>query len=130
MDINQFARAAIGVPFLKDGRDYNAWDCWGLVKCAYKDVLGVDLPNYTFGSVKHLMRQFTNRECSLWTPCEPQPMAIACIYRRGHVIHAGLMIDSRRILHVEEGVQTCAERVERFRIEGTYVPAGSITASV
>jgi hypothetical protein len=50
-------------------------------------------------------------------------MAVACIYRRGHPIHCGLVLPNRRIMHVEEGVQTCHEPFDRFRVEGFYCPA-------
>ena len=130
MNLQEFCRRAIGVPFLEDGRDYDGWDCWGLVMCAYRDVLGMTLPNYTFGSVKHLARQFRDRKSPLWQPCDQHPMAIACIYRRGSTIHAGLMVGKGRILHVEQGIETCVERVANMRVEGCYVPAGSRTASV
>ena len=122
MTLDDWCRKAIGVPFVQDGREYDGWDCWGLVVCAYRDVLGIELPNYTFGSVKHLVRQFRDRTSPLWQPCDRQPMAITCIYRRGAVIHAGIMVDKRRIIHVEEGIDTCLERVTNMRIEGTYAP--------
>lgn len=133
LTLDEWCRRAVGVPFLEDGRDYDAWDCWGLVMCAYRDVLGIELPDYGPNG-KHtpraLARQFTNRNCSFATPCDYQPMAVACIYRRGHVIHAGLALPGRRIMHVEDGVNTCHQPVSHFRVEGYYVPASCGAAPV
>lgn len=127
MTLTDFQRRAIGVPFVEDGRDYTGWDCWGLVMAAYRDVLGVTLPDYGPNgahTARALLRQFTQRECSFWQRSDPAPMAVACIFRRGRVIHAGLVVPRRYIMHVEQGVETCMEPVKDFRIEGFYVPAG------
>ena len=46
MDINEFCRKSVGVPFLQHGRDWYAWDCWGLICVAYKELFGIILPAY------------------------------------------------------------------------------------
>lgn len=128
MTLNGWCRKAIGVPFVQHGRDFDGWDCWGLIVCAYRDVAGVVVPDYAYDSVSNYRRLaglFTDRETSHWRRLTaPEPMAVACIYRRGRVIHAGLVVPGRRIVHVERGVETCAESVSNMRVEGYYVPAG------
>lgn len=125
--LDQWCRRAIGVPFLEHGRDYDGWDCWGLVIAAYRDVAGVAVPDYTYQTVsdyRALARLFTDRGGASWHPVAiPAPMAVACIYRRGRVIHAGLVVPGRRIMHVEQGIETCAESAANMRVEGYYVPA-------
>lgn len=126
MDLAVFTRKAIGVPFVPHGRDYDGWDCWGLVVRAYADVLGAALPDYQYESIadyRRLARLFTDRSQAHWRPSPAVPMAVAAIYRRGRVIHAGLVITPRRIMHVEDGINTVCEPIERFRIEAYYVPA-------
>lgn len=134
MTIDDWCRKAIGVPFVPHGRDYEGWDCWGLVVCAYRDVRGVDLPdvaNYSITDYRALSHHFGARSESRWWRLDkPEPMAIAGIYRRGHVIHAGLVIHGRRIVHVEQGVETCVELISNFRVEGYYVPTDSGAAPV
>lgn len=133
MTFTEWQRLAIGVPFLTHGRDRDGWDCWGLVIAAYRDVLGVDLPDFTYASARDyraLAREFGTRGAGYWKPCNPDPMAVACIYRRGRVIHAGLVAGKGRIMHVEEGIETCIEPAARMRIEGYYVPAGRSPAPV
>lgn len=123
MTLDEWQRRAVGVPFVPDGRDYDGWDCWGLVVRAYRDVLGVDVPDYAWGDTRALIRQFADRGTAHWRPvATPAPMAIAGIFRRGRVIHAGLYVGRRRIMHVEQGIETCAESVSNMRVEGWYVP--------
>jgi len=45
ISIEEFIDRAMDVPFLEHGRDYNGWDCWGLVVCGQRDVYGVKLPD-------------------------------------------------------------------------------------
>jgi len=134
MTIDEWQRKAIRVPFLSHGRDYDAWDCWGLCIRGYQDVLGITLPDYNYESIRDyraLAREFTNRRCSFWKQINtPEVMSVACIYRRGSVIHAGLVMPRRRIMHVELGVETCCPRLDDFRIEGYYVPADRGTTPV
>lgn len=40
----------IGIPFKDGGRDYNGCDCWGLVALYFRDVLGVELPDYAISA--------------------------------------------------------------------------------
>lgn len=125
MTYDEWMRRAIGVPFVEMGRDFDGWDCWGLVIAAYRDVAGIGIPDYTCGitDFKRLAGLFKDRDGGHWKRVdEPEPMAVACIYRRGSVIHAGLVAPRRRIIHVEEGIQTCSQPVTDFRVEGYYVP--------
>jgi probable lipoprotein NlpC len=127
MTLNEFQRKAIGVPFVERGRDYEGWDCWGLVVAAYRDVLGIHVPDYvdyySTQEYRLIARVFAGRSGDEWVKVDPRPMAIACIYRRGVVIHVGLVVPGRKIMHVEQGVETCLQPITSFRIEGCYAPA-------
>ena len=46
MTMDEFIREALAVPFKDKGRDYKAWDCYGLLYCFFKDVRGIELPSY------------------------------------------------------------------------------------
>ncbi len=132
MTFGDFVSDAIGVPFYEFGRSYNGWDCWGLVIRAYRDVLEVDLPDFDYNDItdhRALLRHFDTRSDKFWVECDPHDMAVACIYRKGRVIHAGLCYDDR-ILHVERGIETCLEKPSRMRIEGYYEPANGGSASI
>lgn len=125
MTLLEFARKASGVPFKEHGRDFDGWDCWGLIVAAYREVKGVTLPDFMYAGTddyRALMKSFRARQDDYWRKVGAESMAIACIYRRGHVIHAGLVLTSGVIMHVEKGIETCVERADNFRIEGFYVP--------
>lgn len=132
IDIDSFVFKSIGVPFVEHGRDYDGWDCWGLCIRAYKDVLGVNLPDFIYtdtAAYKALKSNFDTRSGGFWQTANPGNMSVACIFRRGLVIHAGLSI-GHKILHVEKGIQTCLEPAKKMRIEGYYEPTSHAAASV
>lgn len=124
MQIVEFQRRAVMVPFVEFGRDFDGWDCWGLAICAYREILGIEIEDFAYDSVrsfKALMALFDQRDRKPdWEKCGAQPLSLAAIYRRGHVIHTGLVVDKRRILHSEEDIGTCVELISQFRIEGFY----------
>tara|TARA_B100000700_G_scaffold189815_1_gene209164 strand:- start:35844 stop:36233 length:390 start_codon:yes stop_codon:yes gene_type:complete len=129
MILDDFVGRAIGRPFRPHGRGPDAYDCWGLVCAAYRDVLGRELDDYggeyqTLKDVDRLKGIFA-RECGdTWQQIEhPEPMDVAVIYRRGRAIHAGLYLGAGRILHVEHGIETVIQPADAFRIEGYYRPA-------
>lgn len=126
MTLDEFTYQAIGVPFVEHGRDFDGWDCWGLVVTAYREVLGLNVPDYTYDGVSNyraLARNFEDRGASHWRQVEPKPLTVALIYRRGLVIHAGLVLPKSRILHVEKGIATCHQPMRDFRFEGFYAPS-------
>ena len=132
VDVDNFILKAIGVPFVEHGRDYEGWDCWGLCIRAYKDVLGVNLPDFSYTDTQEyraLKNSFETRADGFWQRSQPGNMSVACIYRRGLVIHAGLSF-GKKILHVEKGIETCLEPAGRMRIEGYYEPACHAAAPV
>ena len=43
------------------GRDWDAWDCWGMLCVFHRDVLGVTLPSYT-GSYQDAGHSVESRE--------------------------------------------------------------------
>lgn len=130
MTWNGFIHRAIGVPFVPHGRRYDGWDCWGLVWRGYRDVLGIELSCYSdqYDQVKgwrRIHRLFLAGRSEWRQTDRPSTGDVAMIYRRGLPIHVGLMIqEGRRVLHVEEGVETIHEPIGRFRIEGFYKQPG------
>ena len=125
MTAEQFVERAVCVPFLDKGRDYDGFDCWGLVVCYYRDVLGTALPAYddydTVRNHKALVRLFTSNAQEWRKVPDAVEGCVALIYRRGLPLHAGVAIcRGSRILHCEERVGTIHEPVARFRVEGFY----------
>lgn len=133
MNIDEWMRQAIGVPFVPHGRDFDGWDCYGLAVSAYHHVLGVELPDFKYPSVNdfsNIANIFTSEIAPAWQLSDGALMDVVCIFRRGLPIHAGLVVMGGRIMHVEHGIETCHEPKSRFRIEGYYVPTDCSTAPV
>ena len=121
----QFAGRAVKVPFLDRGRDYDGWDCWGLVVCCYRDVSNIDLPMHdaydTVSDHRAVNRLIVEGVKSWSKAVKAEAGNVACIFRRGLPLHCGVMLPGgRRILHCEEKVGTVHEPIERFRLEGIY----------
>lgn len=109
-------RALVGVPFRDGGRDAKGADCWGLVRLFMAEA-GVVLPDYSETPAADLMavaRDVTAAAASeTWLKVDRgalQPGDVVLLTARAKVDgrprtlpgHVGVMIDSRRMLHVEE----------------------------
>jgi cell wall-associated NlpC family hydrolase len=131
LTVPEFAERAENVPFVEDGMGYDGWNCWGVVHCGFRDVLGIVLPKYDehYASIrdfKELERIF-NAEMEPWKQVpegQEQAMDVAKLRIFGHPIHVGLVINSRgQMLHVDEGVNTCVESFRRAHWKRRYLGA-------
>lgn len=123
-----FTARAVGVPFAEKGYGYDGWNCWGLVCCAYRDVLGVELPTYAddFGTTedhRRLAMLFRDGRAENWEPVERAEGAVVCIVRRRRPIHVGIALGRRDILHCDFGAQTVIEPERHMKIDGYWRPA-------
>ncbi len=138
MKIQDFAIHAISVPFKDKGRDMEGFDCWGLVCCCYKKVLGIDLPLLTdeykdsglSESSRFQIGELINREKIQWLKIdwikvtEYNPMDVVLFTLGGQLVHCGVMVNAKSFLHTEKKVGTCIERLSsplwQRRIDGVY----------
>lgn len=126
--IEEFAQRAIDVPFKPHGRDWDAWDCWGLIYVAYKEVMGIELPRYdrdytTVKDVQLLRRLFRHGIEKYWTEVDTvQPCDGIMYYATGETSHVGLAVTSTMMLHTEHGIGTTYEEINTKlrRTEGIY----------
>lgn len=114
--LRKFVREAIAVPFVKKGRDMSGWDCWGEVRCGYKQVLDIDLPDWqdydSLTAYKHLNDLITGRQKG-WIPVErPQLMDVALFNIGSMATHVALIISKREALHTEQRLGTFIERLD------------------
>lgn len=115
IDLQSFAKSAIGVPFVDKGRDRSGWDCWGLCVCAYREVFGIELPRLDGeydGAKSRSVPELVRRERqTAWKAVRlPVPGDVIVLRIRGHPWHCGLCIGGGQMLHVTVGVETCVER--------------------
>jgi len=133
MELKDFIRTALAVPFAPKGRDYEAWDCWGLVYCAFRDVLGIHLPSYLdeyerpgdTGESRRKLEALIVREAYDWKPVSlPKEMDLALFKIAGNRSHIGLMVDRANCLHTEAKIGTIIEPINGLvwakRLEGVY----------
>ena len=125
--IDHFAVQAVGVPFKAGGADFRGWSCWGMLRAAYRECFGLELPDL--------------EDCRLQGPEEVRPAldALALAYReippgqerpgdvlllRGHPCHAAMVVALGLMLHVDRGCATCIEPylsgVWKPRVLGIY----------
>lgn len=128
MTLNEFVGQSIGLPFRPHGRGPTHFDCHGLVAHAYRQVLGVEVPDYG-GEYPNFrdhvrMREVVAAACQHdWRRVEdPQPMDAVVIYRSGLPIHIGLYLGDGQVLHIEHGIDATVQPVTDFRVEGFYRP--------
>lgn len=128
MEIEEFAKKAISVPFKPHGRSWEAWDCWGLGYMMYKEVKGILLPSYNkdYKSVKDrelLQQLFSEGIAKSWEQVEEaQPLDGIMYFASGRTCHVGWAIDNKKMLHTEHGIGTTFERInsQLRRVEGIY----------
>ena len=133
MTLDEFTARAIRVPFMDKGRDWDAWDCWGMVYVFHRDVLRVALPSYTehyqdagdSPKTRKALRDLIAASMGAWQRIgTPEPGDVVLLNIGGRPIHVGLAIGGGRMLHTERKIDTVIERLASpmwaKRIEGFY----------
>ena len=119
-DLQQY----IGIPFLDHGRDRSGCDCWGLVRLAYAEQLGITLPDlgdeyseaYARGEVDEAVGSTVGQEWNLDVTGQPwQQLDVMIFSRAGVDCHVGLYVRPGEMLHVIEGTAAGVERYDTTR---------------
>ncbi len=126
----------IGLPFLPDGRTRDGLDCWGIVRLAYQEQRGIELPSYsgiyTMDTAEKLreVAEMMERESIKWTQVDtPQDFDVVRLRIVGKLaFHVGLVV-GKDFLHVMSGIQSTVERLNSpvwaQKITGYYRYAGN-----
>lgn len=90
----------------EDGaRGPGRYDCWGLVRAVRHEVFGLPLLP-SFGAVRNTMPAAFTRayeeQAALMEECQPEPGAIAAVFRGRIVIHVAVIIEVDGALAVLE----------------------------
>jgi cell wall-associated NlpC family hydrolase len=133
MTLQGFIIKALGVKFRPKGRDHFGWDCYGLVCCAYNDVLDVLLPSFVDDYVdpgdteasRRVINDLVLMEKQHWQKVsKPKAMDVVVFTLGTSQTHIGLMVDDKCFLHCERKVNTIIERLMcakwKKRVEGIY----------
>lgn len=134
MAVTPWTDRYIEIPFVPDGRDRTGVDCYGLVYLVYKEQRAIELPSYagifkdqSFESLRRVAR-FIATHKNTWRKVEdPRPFDMIILRSGRYLWHVGIVIDSRHMLHIMDGINSCREeytglfwrnRVEEFRRYG------------
>lgn len=112
MQVNEFVEKIMASPHVVLGRDYSGTDCYGVVYCAYRDILGVALGKFDLDGWPEIERTIA-RQAATWLPVklgEQQSLDVAVMLgtyeRHGRMaaglVHVGLFVDSATLIHSEE----------------------------
>lgn len=108
MDAQAIVDKYLGLPYKHLGRDFDGFDCWGLIKYIYKDI-GIELFDINtdydklWGSKGK--NYFMENYYKDWIKVrEPRFLDIVGLYNNSNVInHAGIMLDRTRFIHSRRG---------------------------
>ncbi len=133
MTLEEFTARAIRVPFMDKGRDWDAWDCYGMLCVFYREVLGVVLPSYVDDyqdagecpESRKGLRDLMAANMGAWHRVdEPEPGDGVLLLIGGRPIHVGLALGGGLMLHTEKRINTVIERLDSpmwaKRVEGFY----------
>ena len=121
----------IELPFKHNGRDRLGIDCWGLVKLVYREILDIELPDYS-GALKDSSPETLNQLSELvkgerpkWKEVKtPSEFDLVLLRIRGLAIHTGIIAPKREFLHILEGINSTVEPLNslmwRRRIVGYF----------
>ena len=114
MNIELFAKNALGVPFLDNGKGFSGWDCWGLVVKAYEDCAGITVPAFNYISAlnsKEIKVIYDNtKEKWVEVPIgQEKPMDVVVLRYKSSPCHTGVVVKKGLMLHVDARINTCVE---------------------
>lgn len=95
MTPNEFAKKAIGVPWVRWRSDFDGADCFGLLVLYFREVLGVDL-----GQVPQVDIAQGFAQAQGWEECTDGAQAFMC-FKGDVAVHCGVILPTGGALHCE-----------------------------
>lgn len=112
----------VGLPFLKGGRDYPAFDCYGLVRYVLFDQTGFVLPRYDGDDKREIvhhamaMKQVALAEMKTFDVAVLLTDIRVGLTWKSAPVHIGVAVDAKNILHIEEGFSSRVQSASDLRI--------------
>ena len=123
----------IGIPFVDGGRDFHGCDCWGLVLLLYKELWGIELPDYKVAcdDKSRIDATITENKC-YWSKLDDELIVPSLVVIRFNSItfcnHTGIYIGNREFIHTARKINSHITSIDSpawsRRIEGFYVLKG------
>ena len=124
----------IGIPFVDGGRDFNGCDCWGLSLLLFKELKGIDLPDYKIScdNMSKIDSKIAEQR-QFWlkiTLDELENNVPALVVMRFNSVtlcnHTGVYIGNSSFIHTSKRVNSHISSIYspawNRRIEGFYIP--------
>ncbi len=93
----------IGIPWAKDGHDFQGCDCWGLFRLFYRNEYDIELPELTSGDAMY----------GAWSKVDGPPMlGDLLLFRTATGPHVGIALNRTEMLHVDN---CTTSRIENFK---------------
>lgn len=127
--LKHWSASFVGLPFLALGRDRAGVDCWGLVRLAYLEVLGVELPSYAdrYSSAlegAEIAAALDEGRASWIKSRRPREWDVALFSSPYGPAHVGIVVSPGLMLHASFGHDSRIERYDaphwRARLMGVY----------
>lgn len=105
----------LSVPFAEKGRDRSGADCWGLVRLIYREVYGVDLPDYrelyeNTKDAERIKALVDDKASQHWQDVDkPQEGDIVFVKMDGIPTHVAIVTKPGYMLHCLKGMGTVHE---------------------
>lgn len=127
MELIDFARRSLEVPYVPAGHGWQGWDCWGLVVCLFETVHGIALPLFGSISESELDLSFECAKYSVEIPLGREQASDVVIFR-GDPLHTGVVLHRGAMLHCLENfgtkVDSYRRAIWRQSVIGIYRHAG------
>lgn len=100
-----------------NGREYPYLDCWGLIVDVYREILGINLHDYTDLTQRDMNKGLMyERDSGRFAEVkEPQDYDIVAFFINGRLYHVGLWIGGR-ILHTSQQRNCRYELLDRVSL--------------
>ena len=116
----RWASRYVGLRFVSGGRDRRGLDCWGLVRLAYRDLAGIELPSHDTVAADDLHRVLRHIGDALlippWTTLVPlgdeRPLDVVVTTDRRLPAHVGLVVAPGMVLHAQEATLSTIMRLD------------------
>lgn len=114
----------IGTPYESGAHGPDKFDCWGLLVYIYRNLLGIELPDFFgFENIRDYPRKIEKEvfNSSDWEEiAEPEPFCGVAMSRSKVLHHVGIWLDINGGLcfHAFDGAAVVAEPVHRLKANG------------
>ena len=110
--LKSFAQKVQGVPFAEGGQDLSGWSCWGMIRAAFRECFGVDLPDLQgcrYRNRREAQEAFDSLAVAYREVDRGREQAGDVLLLKGGPCHVALVVKPGLMLHVDKGCATCTE---------------------